>query len=262
MMLVDREITALGPGLIEDFSAECVTNIGYDLRAEQFIVNGQTAASAVLEPGESVFVGTKEKIRLPDDMTGQIVLKNSRIRQGFSMDAPVYQPGHHTRVFFRLTNVSGDEIRLSRGESYTTILFDRLAAAPDRPYSGTFTDEFDFNGMGRYHGIYQEQMRKLEKKTEDIKSLERSIYANVLVILTVFVALFSFLTTNISLLSANADASRFLIYNFVTLGCVSFLAALLNGVISFAKKQWILWTASILSFGAAACVFFLPLFCH
>ena len=60
MLLVDREIAALGSGLLEDFSAECVTNIGYDLRAEQFIADGQTAAKAVLEPGESVFVGTKE----------------------------------------------------------------------------------------------------------------------------------------------------------------------------------------------------------
>ena len=134
---------------MEDFSAECVTNIGYDLRAEQFIVNGQAAASAVLEPGESVFVGSREKIKLPDDMIGQVVLKNSRLRQGFSMDAPVYQPGHHTRVFFRLTNVSGDELQLSAGQQYTNILFERLSTPPDRPYSGTFTNEFDFNGLGR-----------------------------------------------------------------------------------------------------------------
>ena len=255
MMLVDKELTALGSELMEDFSAECVTNIGYDLRAEQFIVNGQAAASAVLEPGESVFVGSKEKIKLPDDMIGRIVLKNSRIRQGFSMDAPVYQPGHHTRVFFRLTNVSGDELQLSAGQQYTTILFERLSTSPDRPYSGTFTNEFDFNGLGRYDGVYQEQVKKLEKKTEDLKSLERSIYANVLVILTVFVALFSFITTNLSLLSSSADTSQFLIYNFVMLGCISFLVALLNGVISFTKSCIIPWVASILSFAVAIILF-------
>ena len=255
MLLVDREIAALGSGLLEDFSAECVTNIGYDLRAEQFIADGQTAAKAVLAPGESVFVGTKEKIKLPDDMTGRIVLKNSRIRQGFSMDAPVYQPGHHTRVFFRLTNVSGDELRLNAGEKYTTILFERLSGPPDSPYKGTFTNELDFSGMGQYGGVYQAQVRKLEKKTEDLKSLERSIYANVLVILTVFVALFSFITTNLSLLSASADARQFLIYNFMMLGCISFLVALLNGVISFAKSYKIPWAASVLSFAVAILLF-------
>ena len=130
------------------------------------------------------------------------------------------------------------------------------------PYAGAFSDEMDYSGLGKYKDIYQHEIREIEKKTENLKDLERSIYANVLVILTVFVALFSFLTTNISLLSANADASRFLIYNFVMLGCVSFLAALLNGAISFAKKQWALWVASVLSFGAAAAVFFQPLLCH
>ena len=204
-----------------------------------------------------------------------IVLKNSRLRQGLSMDAPVYQPGHHTKVFFRVTNVSGNEIDLQKDGKYVTILFEMLASHVKNPYAGAFSDEMDYSGLGKYKDIYQHEIREIEKKTENLKDLERSIYANVLVILTVFVALFSFLTTNISLLSANADASRFLIYNFVTLGCVSFLAALLNGAISFAKKaallngairfakkQWALWAASVLSFGAAAAVFFLPLLCH
>ena len=79
----------------------------------------------------------------------------------------------------------------------------------------------------------------------------------VLVILTVFVALFSFITTNLSLLSSSADTAQFLIYNFVMLGCISFLVALLNGVVSFAKSHRIPWIASIVSFLIAIVLFFM-----
>lgn len=257
MVLTDRQIADRAEqGLLEHYDPSCITNIGYDLRAEYFVFGDKKVSHTSLKHGESAFVATTENIRLPNDMLGRIVLKNSRLRQGLSMDAPVYQPGHHTKVFFRVTNVSGNEIDLQKDGKYVTILFEMLAGPVDNPYAGTFSGEMDYSGLGNYQDLYQKEIKEIEKKTETLKDLERSIYANVLVILTVFVALFSFLTTNISLLSANADEGRFLIYNFVMLGCISFLVALLNGVISFAKKQWIPWAASVLSFAAAAFIFF------
>ena len=115
----------------------------------------------------------------------------------------------------------------------------------------------DYSGLGKYTDIYQDEIEQIEKKTENLKDMERTIYANVLVILTVFVALFSFITTNLSLLSSSADTAQFLIYNFVMLGCISFLVALHNGVVSFAKSHWIPWIASIVSFLIAIVLFFM-----
>lgn len=257
MVLTDHQIADWAEqGLLENYDPNCITNIGYDLRAEYFVSGDKKVPNVSLKHGESAFVATTENIRLPNDMLGRIVLKNSRLRQGLSMDAPVYQPGHHTKVFFRVTNVSGNEIDLQMGGKYVTILFETLSRPVEHPYAGTFSEEMDYSGLGKYKDLYQKEIREIEKKTENLKDMERSIYANVLVILTVFVALFSFLSTNISLLSANADEGRFLVYNFVMLGCISFLVALLNGVISFAKKRWIPWVASISSFAAAALIFF------
>lgn len=258
MVLTDREITARAAnGLLEEYDPDCITNIGYDLRADHFVSEGKKHAHMKLRHGESAFVGTKENIRLPDDMLGRIVLKNSRLRQGLSIDAPVYQPGHYTKVFFRVTNVSGNEIELQKDGKYATILFETLSGPVGAPYTGTFSDEMDYSGLGKYTDIYQDEIKQIEKKTENLKDMERTIYANVLVILTVFVALFSFITTNLSLLSSSADTAQFLIYNFVMLGCISFLVALLNGVVSFAKSHWIPWIASIVSFLIAIVLFFM-----
>lgn len=260
MILVDKEIADLAGkiNLIDSFDSRCLTNIGYDLRAKCFAAGGENKDHVSLQPGESVFVSSVETINMPDDLLCRVVLKNSRIRQGFTIDAPVYQPGHHTRVFFRLTNVSGDELSLDAGEKFAMLMFEQLSCAPEHPYTGAFRDEFDFSGLGEYQNIYKRQIRVLEKKSEDLKSVEHSIYANVLVILTVFVALFSFLTTNISLFSSSATMGQFLLYNFVMLGCISFLVALLDGVIHQIRttQAWLLrWIPAAVCFIVALFIF-------
>lgn len=260
MVLVDREIKKLAesPGFLESYDERCVTNIGYDLRAKYFVIGEEQKKSAYLQPGESAFVAAVDVITVPKDLLCRVALKNSRMRQGFTIDSPVYQPGHKTRIFFRITNISGNELRLAEGEKYAMLIFEQLTSEPDHPYDGVFSDEIDYSGLGKYQDIYHKQIRELEKKTEDLKEAEHSIYANVLVILTIFVALFSFLTTNLSIFSEELSLQRFLLYNSVLLGCVSFLVALLNSVIhpaEYKKTSWIRWIPVILCFAAATLIF-------
>ena len=117
MVIVDHEIAdrVKRDGLIDSFDDSCLTNIGYDLRAKQFYVSDKAEERVILQPNESAFVESVEIVSMPTDMLGRVALKNSRIRQGLSLDAPVYQPGHKTRIYFRLTNVSADSIELDKG---------------------------------------------------------------------------------------------------------------------------------------------------
>lgn len=159
MVLVDRDIKKLAedPHFLESYDEKCVTNIGYDLRAKYFVIGKKKRKSAYLQPGESAVAASVDVINVPENLLCRVALKNSRIRQGFTMDAPVYQPGHKTRIFFRLTNISGDELRLSEGESYAMLIFEQLSSAPDHPYDGAFSDEITYSGLGKYQGIYQNQ---------------------------------------------------------------------------------------------------------
>ncbi len=263
MVLVDREIEVLAENtdLLDSYDKRCVTNVGYDLRAKYFAFGEEKKKELRLQPGESAFVASVEVLTVPRDMLCRVVIKNSRIRQGFTIDAPVIQPGHKTRVFFRITNVSHDELELVEGEKYVMLLFEQLSEEPENPYRGVFSDEFDFTGLGEYEGAYRRQIRKLEKREKDLESAEHSIYANVLVILTVFVALFSFLTTNLSFLSRAVSLRDFLLYNSVLLGCVGFLVALLNGVVyprKGGKAALLRWLPAVLCFAASAAVYFWP----
>lgn len=257
MVLVDCQIKERvdSSSLIDSFSQDHLTNIGYDLRAKNFYTGKEAEESITLQPYESAFVESVEVVTMPVNLIGRVVLKNSRIRQGFSMDAPVYQPGHKTRIYFRITNFSADAITLYRGESYVTILFEELGATPDHPYEGTFRDEFNFRGLGDYKDVYKRQVREIEKKTDDLKSMESSIYANVLVILSVFVALFTLITTNVSLVASCATVEMYFIFNAILLGCISFLAALLKTFLSSKKCNWAIWIPSVICFAVALLLF-------
>lgn len=253
MTLVDHQIAALveQSNLIDSFDSRCLTNIGYDLRAKKFYINSEGKKSITIMPNDSVFVESVEVITLPPSLLGRIALKNGRIRQGLTMDAPVYQPGHKTRIYFRLTNVSADAITLYENEKYAMICFEQLAAEPNTLYGGTFQEEFDYQGLADYQDVYKRQIRELDKKKDDLKGMENSIYTNVLSILAIFMALFSFLTVNVTLAANSATVENYLIFNALMLGGISFLVALLNTVIRPKKNGWYSWLPAAICFLAA-----------
>lgn len=257
MTLVDRQIAELveRQQLIDSYDSRCLINIGYDLRAKAFYLNSEEKKSITLMPNDSAFVESVEVINMPTNLLGRIVLKNSRIRQGLSLEAPVYQPGHKTRIYFRLTNVSADAITLYEDEKYATICFEHLNNIPKAPYNGAFQEEFDYHGLGDYENVYKRQTREIEKKTEDLRSVENNIYTNVLAILAIFMALFSFLTMNVTLAANSATIEHYLIFNALMLGGISFLVALLNTIIKPKKNGWACWIPAALCFLAALCLY-------
>lgn len=262
MILVDRDLSMLisKKGIIQNdtYDPDCVTNIGYDLRTKAFYDDGGECFEKVLSPGESVMVASEEIIHLPDDIAATVHDRNSRIRQGLSVLSPIYQPGHKTRVFFRLINLSENEIKLSRDDSYAMIIFEELSCAADRPYNGAFKDEIgNYTGLCGCKKAYEKQINQLDKKAEDVKEIEKSIYANVLAILAVFVAIFSLISTNVKLLEDESTLRSFVGYNLITVGGISFLLTLLRTTVlnDLAKKKaakgFSLWLPTIVVFIAA-----------
>lgn len=231
----------------------CVTNIGYDLRAGAFYADNKKSDVYELEPGDSVMVESVEIVHFDFDTCGILNIKNSRLRCGLMIDSPVYQPGHTTRIYFRLTNLSSDNVRLNVGDRYVMLMFEQLTQTPDEPYTGTFKDEFSFRGLAGYRDVYEDQIKHIERKRLDLKSMEKSIYGNVITIITVFVAIFSLLNINFGLADKSADAVSVLVYNLSTLGAISFLSVLLHNLLGTATRRslW-LWLVPILCFVGTA----------
>lgn len=257
MILVDKDIkTFLHNGTLQDPQGQtaiyngledCITNIGYDLRASGFIHNGTLVDSYDLEPGDSVFVETEETVCFDHNTCGMINIKNSRLRMGLSLESPVYQPGHETRIYFRLTNLSENTIELVSGGKYALLVFEQLHNEPDAPYTGTFQREKQYTGLAGYESDYSKEMKLFEKKKVNLENLEKSIYGNIITILTIFIAIFSIINVNFSLAQGSSSLWRFAAYNLSLTGGISFLAALMEEILhrnnSPRHKMW--WIPAI-----------------
>lgn len=253
-MLVDKRLLQVGPTIISPFAESQVQAIGYDLQTKCFYRESEETevTRVTLQPLDSIFVQCKEQIHLPDDMSARVVLRNSRIRQGLSLTAPIYYPGHKTPVYFRLTNISSKAIRLDVTDGFATVLLDQLSDSVAKPYTGTFQTEERYRGMGSYQDVYAAAMKEVRDKFEDLRSLEKRLYINMLAIMAIFVALFSIININVSLVEKNLNLSSLLIFNLSTVASIAFLLACVQCLFSqISKKIVILLGLSLLLFGVA-----------
>lgn len=155
MILVDRDIIRFvqkGQLIRTGYQEDHVNGISYDLTIESIVLGEKEKKDCYdLQPGETVFIKTKEQIAIPLTVLGRIAEKNSRMRQGMRVDGPTYQPGHVTYAFLRVQNISEDVIFLAAGMRIAQIIFEELTGIPDVPYSkqegASFKDEVEYRGF-------------------------------------------------------------------------------------------------------------------
>lgn len=254
MTMVDTDIRALVDSSVlyckDSTTDELKSRIGaiaYDLRT-LYYANSEAGhmENCILQPGESVFVACREIIDLPADILARISLRNSRIRQGFTLDAPVYQPGHHTRVFFRITNVSSSSVSLDQKSCFANLHFEKLEHAPKQPYSGVFQNEMNYSDMAEYRNAYRHEMQKVQGKVDEIKHLEKNIYTNIITLMSIFIALFSLINVNVDIAFAEkVEQMRIIVSNLVTVGSIAFLVSLIQ-LCTSRKGRRALWIILLL----------------
>lgn len=164
-LLTDVEITKIiEDKVLENADVKSILSIGYDLKPQAYYnTNKEYYERITLDPGDTIFVECREFVSLPPNMMAQIQLRNSRIRQGLRLDAPIYQPGHKTRIYYRISNISKSVITLSEDDGTAYILFYYLDNTPTKLYNGAFQDEAgEFFGMSTYSEQFRKEMSKVE----------------------------------------------------------------------------------------------------
>lgn len=253
MVLSDTKIKELmQSGVLENAQDDNVGPVSCDLTTKAFYTSAGKSGTALLNPGDSVFVASREIIHLPDNLTARVLLKNSRIRQGLDLEAPLYFPGHETVIYYRVTNISADTIELDATRGIAQITFEPVEGVVEHPYAGTFNQEFEFRGMANYSNIYQSEMRKIDSKTNEVLGIEKRMYANVLALMAIFAAIFTLVNVNVQALSA--DSPLILTVNLATIGSFAFLVGLIALVIKPREKVWYVvpFALAIAAFVAAA----------
>ena len=97
---------------------------GCNLDDSDILLTYQTPYS--LQPHETVFVKTGESLELPPNIVARIVEKNTTLRMGLQVSGPMYQPGHKTGIFLRVSNLTDYVIKLTKNFSIAQIIFKKF----------------------------------------------------------------------------------------------------------------------------------------
>lgn len=244
----------INDGVLRDAVVGNIGPVSYDLTTQSFYTNEGKSSRVELAPGDSVFVACREVIALPADLTARVLLRNSRIRQGLTLEAPLYFPGHHTRVFYRVTNLSADAVTVDVAKGMAQLVFDRVDGDVAHPYEGAFSDEFDYRGLGRYRDVFANDVKRVEDKAAQVEGIEKRMYGNVLALMAIFAAVFTLVNVNIQ--AASWQLAKIVVTNLATVGSFAFLVGLITVVVR-PRERWarvLPWLFAVAAFIAAGVV--------
>lgn len=161
MVLVDtniKELVSQGKLIIENYKEENVGPVSYDVTIDKIIVEEEEVINYKLEPKEYIFIKTREKFSIPNNLSGRVFDKNSLLRIGLDVSKITYFPGHTTYLFLRVFNMSNTTITLEQGFKIAQIGFEELKEAPDVTYDktkkATFQNEEQYKGTADYKEQY------------------------------------------------------------------------------------------------------------
>ena len=130
--------------LIEPFSEESLQPAGYDLRVgEEAYVEGKVVdvkgeGKVSISPGSYVLVLTLERVKLPDDVMGDMKLRSSLAREGLLGSFAWVDPGWDGKLTLGIYNASHEVVELEYGERFVQIAFVRLEGPARKPYQGNY----------------------------------------------------------------------------------------------------------------------------
>lgn len=240
MILVDKNIKQIAQSIIDCYDEKNVTAVSYDLALDFIISEDGNCDTYELEPQETIFIKTIEKITMPDNLMGRIGEKNSLMRLGLSVTGPHYYPGHETYMYLRVQNISPNQITISKGDKIAQLFFEQLSDVPEIPYdrqeNASFNQENKYRGVAGYKSEYDRKIRKLEKTSEILDEKENNIYVNIMTIMGIFVSIFSLIMVNFSNINDNFNemSAKILITINVSLGVV--IALFMGLILIFLNK--------------------------
>lgn len=146
-MLSDTDILRrIGEGTlgIEPFEESNLTPNGYDLSLAEIQLAGArvaTSGSVEVAAGKWFAVATRERVRFPSDLCGELWLRSSHIRRGIITAFGRVDAGFEGSLTLTGFNAGGRPLKLSVGERYCQLVVVELSSKAAKPYgerSGSF----------------------------------------------------------------------------------------------------------------------------
>lgn len=140
--------------LIENFSLECLSSSGYDLRIGKiykmktpgFIGSKKHKSPKIeelnfseyeLKPNEYLLVETIERVNMPENLAGRILPRSSLFRMGCSVETALIDPGFKGTLTIGLKNLSENEFKFEKGARIAQLIFEEVSEGA-KPYNGRY----------------------------------------------------------------------------------------------------------------------------
>lgn len=132
------EKLASGSLKIESFDERNLTPNGYDVTIEEIWIppeDRRLREGTAGIPGGSWFViGTKEYLRLPRDLVGEIWIRTSWVRKGILSSFGRIDAGFNGNLTFSAYNASMNQVDVQIGERFAQVVFEELRSLPKKSY--------------------------------------------------------------------------------------------------------------------------------
>lgn len=225
MVLVDKDIIQRNQEIfINGYNQKNVQSISYDIHVKEIITDETNVEEYDLNPQQAIMVRCIEEISVPMDLMIKIENKNSLIRNGISIVAPVYNPGHRTPIYIRVENISSNIFKITKDMPIAQLIFIKLSSKPDITYdqqgNASFNEEWKYKGLSKYKDYYEERTRKVEKAKKELDDKESSIYTNILTMMGIFVSIFSLVSINFNQLNSKNLTADFILKMNLSLGTI------------------------------------------
>lgn len=105
---------------------------GYDVRLAQ---------DFTMSPGEFILASTLECFSMPNDVLGKVADKSTWARRGIAVQNTIIEPGWRGFLTLEITNHGKSVIDFAAGMPIAQIIFHRLEAPAEFPYSGKYQNQ-------------------------------------------------------------------------------------------------------------------------
>lgn len=123
---------------IDPFDEEHLTPNGYDLSLAEIQPAGEALVKSgpvAIEPGHWFAVATRERVRFPADLSGELWLRSSHIRKGIITSFGRVDAGFEGNLTLTGFNAGRERVELAVGERYCQLVVVELSSKAAKPYA-------------------------------------------------------------------------------------------------------------------------------
>lgn len=141
MILSHQSIKVIGPSAIQPFEEQQLESYGMSYGLGPASYDVRIGQRTIVPIGAFVLASTFEYVHIPPDIMVRVADKSSWARLGLAVQNTMIDPGFRGYITLEITNHSNVPYDIPFCAPICQLIFEKLDAPTDKPYSGKYQDQ-------------------------------------------------------------------------------------------------------------------------